>query len=67
MVGRIVNGRAWTPQEHARLAKILNRDPDGLAEARHGQLSAVGRDIGRTREAVLQRLYILRKRRRAAG
>ena len=62
-----MNGRPWTPQEHARLETILDRDPDGLAEARNGQLHVVAREIGRTRQAVLQRLFLLRKRRRAAG
>ena len=59
-----MNGRPWTPEEIARLEAILDRDPDGLAEARNGQLHVVAKEIGRSREAVLQRLYLLRRKRR---
>ena len=69
MTGAALKGRPgapqWTAAELARLEDILDRG--GLGKARHKEMVKVAKVTGRTVRAVTQRLFRMRRDRRAVG
>ena len=61
-------GMRWSEAELAALEEILDRAPDGLETARNRELVMLSETLDRTRTAIVQKLFLMRRaRRRAAG
>ena len=59
-----MGGPRWSEAELAALEEILDRAPDGLETARNREIVTLSETIDRTRIAIVQKLFLVRKTRR---
>ena len=61
---RIAKGRPWTVRELARVRKLLDGTPGGIGRVPMGSATDLAEALGRSQNAVRQKLLTLRKWRR---
>ncbi len=61
---RIAKGRPWTPRELSKVRKLLDETPGGIGRVPMGSATELAEALGRSPDAVRQKLMTLRKWRR---
>ena len=61
---RLAKGRPWTARELAKVRKLLDGTPGGIGRVPMGSATDLAEDLGRSPDAVRQKLLTTRKWRR---